>query len=53
MAEAAVPDNIRFWRWLLSRVVAGAEGVESPPPPDRPQTAIRPTKSRRGTRKGT
>ena len=31
MAEASVPDNIRFWRWLLSRVVVGQEEWNPPP----------------------
>jgi len=30
-AESSIPDNIRFWRWLLSRVVGGTEAVDPPP----------------------
>ncbi len=30
-AESTIPDNIRFWRWLLSRVVAGQKPWNPPP----------------------
>ena len=30
-AENSVPDNIHFWRWLLSRVVAGQKPWNPPP----------------------
>jgi hypothetical protein len=28
--ESSIPDNIRFWRWLLSRVVPGHKAWEPP-----------------------
>ncbi len=30
-AENSVPDNIYFWRWLLSRVVTGQKPWNPPP----------------------
>ena len=30
-AETTVPDNIRFWRWLLSHVVTGQKPWNPPP----------------------
>jgi len=29
--ESSLPDNIRFWRWLLSQVLPGEEPWEPPP----------------------
>ena len=34
-AENLVPDNIRFWRWLLSRVVTGQKAWNPPPNADK------------------
>ena len=36
-ADKSIPDNIRFWRWLLSRVVPGQKAWR--PPGDLPETA--------------
>jgi len=30
-ADTVVPDNVRFWRWLLSHVVVGQKPWEPPP----------------------
>jgi hypothetical protein len=30
-ADSSLPDNIRFWRWLLTRVVPGQKEWNPPP----------------------
>ena len=34
-AENSISDNIRFWRWLLSRVVTGQKPWNPPPNADK------------------
>jgi hypothetical protein len=41
-AAGAVPQNVRFWRWLLSRVVTGQKAWNPPPGSD----DVRPAKGK-------
>jgi hypothetical protein len=38
-AENSIPDNIYFWRWLLSRVVPGQKPWNPPPSTDKAASA--------------